>query len=382
MTTQKILTRNFVLCFFAQFTFAFVFHILIPTLPIYLSKLGTSEVEIGVLIGSLGFSSLVLRPFVGRALLKSAEKHFMITGALIFALASIAYLVTSPFWPFLMVRIFQGIAMACFYTAAVTLITTISPEAHRGQSLSYFYLAFNISFALAPALGMFLINRFSFTLLFLICLGLSLCSIFFSTQLEKRHVESIEGVSHLGESFLSREALPSSIMAFFGNIIWGALTTFFPLYALNQGVTNPGFFFTAFAIVLILGRVLGGKLLDRYCRETVILPCCTTYIISMVILAFSKTLPMFILVAVIWGIGNAFFWPTLLAYVLERAGSSRGPAIGTYTAIGDLGIFLGPVIMGVVLRFTNYPVMFLCLALVGAINLNYFLFYVRKKERR
>jgi MFS family permease len=380
MTTQKILTRNFVLCFFAQFTFAFVFHILIPTLPIYLSRLGSSEVEIGVLIGSLGFSSLVLRPFVGRALLKIPEKNFMITGALIFALTSIGYLLTSPFWPFLMVRIFQGIAMAFFYTAAVTLIANISPEAHRGQSLSYFYLAFNISFALAPALGMFLINQFSFTLLFLVCLGLSLCSIFLSTQLGKRHIESLEGVSR--ESFLSREALPSAIMAFFANIIWGALTTFFPLYALNQGVTNPGFFFAAFAIILILGRVFGGKLIDLYSREKIILPCCTTYIISMTILAFSKTLPMFILVAVIWGIGNAFFWPSLVAYVLERAGSSRGPAIGTFTAIGDLGIFLGPVIMGIILSFTNYPVMFLCLALIGIINLSYFYFFVRKKRRR
>jgi MFS family permease len=380
MTTQKILTRNFVLCFFAQFTFAFVFHILIPTLPIYLSRLGSSEVEIGVLIGSLGFSSLVLRPFVGRALLKIPEKNFMITGALIFALTSIGYLLTSPFWPFLMVRIFQGIAMAFFYTAAVTLIANISPEAHRGQSLSYFYLAFNISFALAPALGMFLINQFSFTLLFLVCLGLSLCSIFLSTQLGKRHIESLEGVSR--ESFLSREALPSAIMAFFANIIWGALTTFFPLYALNQGVTNPGFFFAAFAIILILGRVFGGKLIDLYSREKIILPCCTTYIISMTILAFSKTLPMFILVAVIWGIGNAFFWPSLVAYVLERAGSSRGPAIGTFTAIGDLGIFLGPVIMGIILSFTNYPVMFLCLALIGIINLSYFFFFVRKKRSR
>ena len=382
MTTQKILTRNFVLCFFAQFTFAFVFHILIPTLPIYLSRLGSSEVEIGVLIGSIGFSSLVLRPFVGRALLKIPEKTFMITGALIFALTSIGYLLTSPFWPFLMVRIFQGIGMAFFYTAAVTLIANISPEAHRGQSLSYFYLAFNISFALAPALGMFLINQFSFTLLFLVCLGLSLCSIFLSTQLGKRHIEPPEGVSNQDESFLSREALPSAIMAFFANIIWGALTTFFPLYALNQGVTNPGFFFAAFAIILILGRVLGGKIVDLYSREKVIFPCFTTYIISMTILAFSKTLPMFILVAVIWGIGNAFFWPSLVAYVLERAGSSRGPAIGTFTAIGDLGIFLGPVIMGIVLRFTNYPVMFLCLALIGIINLNYFFFFVRKKGRR
>lgn len=379
MMTQKILTRNFILCFFAQFTFTSVFHILIPTLPIYLSRWGSSEVEIGILIGILGISSLVLRPFVGRALLKIPEKNFMFTGTLIFAFTSIAYLLTSPFWPFLMVRIFQGIGMAFFYTASVTLIANISPEAHRGQSLSYFYLAFNISFALSPSFGMFLINNFSFTLLFLICLGLSLCSLFLTTRLGKRQIEPLEDLSKRDEPFLSREALPSALMAFFAHIIWGALTAFFPLYALNQGLANPGFFFAAYAIVIILGRALGGKILDLYSREKVILPCLTTYIISMTILAFSKTLPMFILVAVIWGIGNAFLMPSLVAYVLERAGSSRGPAIGTFTAIGDLGIALGPVIMGIILRLTSYPIMFLCLAFIGVINLNYFYFFVRKK---
>ncbi len=381
MSTQKILTRDFVLCFLAQFTFTSVFHILIPTLPIYLSRSGSSEVEIGVLIGILGVSSLVLRPFVGRALLKIPEKTFMSAGALIFALTSIAYLFSYPFWPFLMVRVFQGIGMAFFYTASVTLIANISPEAHRGQSLSYFYLAFNISFALNPTLGMLLINQFNFTLLFLFCLGLSLCSLFLTTRLGKTQVESLEDMSNRDGSFLSRQALPSAIVVFFAHMIWGTLTAFFPLYSLNQGVANPGFFFAAYAIVLILGRALGGKILDLYSREKVILPCLVTYIISMAILGFSKTLPMFILVAVIWGAGNAFLIPSLVAYVVERAGSSRGPAIGTFTALGDLGIALGPAIMGIVVRLTSYPVMFFCLALTGIINLSYFYFFMRKKEK-
>jgi len=379
--TQKIFTRNFVLCFFAQFTFTSVFHILIPTLPIYLSKSGSSEVEIGILIGVLGISSLVLRPIVGRGLIKIPEKNFMIAGTLIFALTSIAYLWATPFWPFLMVRIFQGIGLAFFYTASVTLITNISPVTRRGQSISYFYLAFNISFALSPSLGMFLINNFSFTPLFLFCLGLSLCALFFTTRLGRREVESLEGLPDQDQSFLSREALPIALMSFFAHIVWGALTAFFPLYAIEKGVANPGYFFAAYASVIILGRVLGGKILDLYSKERVILPCLFTYIISMTLLAFSETLPMFILVAVIWGIGNAFLMPSLVTYTLDRAGSSRGPAIGTLTAIGDLGIALGPVIMGIILRLTSYPIMFLCLTLTGIINLTYFYFFVREKNR-
>ena len=99
----------------------------------------------------------------------------------------------------------------------------------------------------------------------------------------------------------------------------------------------------------------------------------------MVILAFSKTLPMFILVAVIWGIGHAFLIPSVMLYTLDRVGSSPGPAMGTFTAITDLGMSLGPVIMGIVVHATNYPTMFLCLALVGIIDLSYFYFFLRTR---
>ena len=75
----------------------------------------------------------------------------------------------------------------------------------------------------------------------------------------------------------------------------------------------------------------------------------------------------------------AFLYPTLVAYALDRAGSSRGPAMGTFTAIADLGAGLGSVIMGIVLQLTSYPMMFLCLALTGVINLLYFYFSIRKK---
>jgi predicted MFS family arabinose efflux permease len=53
--------------------------------------------------------------------------------------------------------------------------------------------------------------------------------------------------------------------------------------------------------------------------------------------------------------------------------------MGTFTAISDLGISLGSVVMGIIIHTASYPIMFLCLALTGVINLNYFYFCVRKK---
>ena len=378
--TQKILTRDFILCFFAYFAFGFVFNILVPTLPVYLSRLGSNEVEIGILIGSFAVFSLVLRPFVGKALLRIPEKTFMIAGGLLYTFTSLAYLFASPFWPFLVVRVFQGVGYAFFNTASFTLIAHISSGTHRGQSLSYFYLAFNLSSVLAPSLGMFLINHFGFTHLFLVCTGLSMCSLFVTGKLRGRQVTPLENRSVEDGFLLSRKAVPPSMVGFFSLFIFGALTAFFPLYAINHGVANPGLFFTTTGMTILLCRALGGKIVDLYSKEKIILRCLPIYIIAMIILAFSKTLPMFILVAFIYGIGPAFLVPALAAYTLDRAGSSPGPAMGTLQAITDLGMTLGPVIMGVIVHATSYPTMFLCLALTGVVNLSYCYFIVIKKR--
>jgi predicted MFS family arabinose efflux permease len=382
MTTQplrKIFTREFILTAFALFTVGFVFHILTPTLPIYLSTLGSTEIEIGLLIGIFGFSSLLSRPVVGRLLLRIPEKKMMIAGALLYVIASVAYLLAMPFWPLLIVRLIQGVGFACFHTAAFTFIANTSAEGHRGQNLSYFILSFNFASAIAPSVGVFLINHFDFTVLFLVCLGLSLCCLVITLQLRTRRVVPQQDSATRDRFLFSRGAVRPSIIGSFTLFGYGGLSAFFPLYAISHGVSNPGLFFTTVAIMLILCRALGGRILNFTARDRIILPCLTTYILSMVILSFSKTLPMFILVAAIWGVGHAFLIPTLMVSALEEGGSS-GPAMATFHAISDVGLCLGPVVMGIVLRLTSYPAMFLCLALMSAGNLGYFYFIVRKKK--
>ena len=379
MRLQEILSREFILCFLAQFAFTAVFHILIPTIPIYLSRLGSTEVEIGILIGALGLSSLVLRPIVGKKLSNFGEKKFMLAGALLFTATSIAYIVAPPFWPILFVRVFQGIGTAFFFTASIAFITQISPEAYRGQSLGYFFLSFNTSMALAPIIGMFLINQFSFDILFLVCTALSLCSLWIASRLGRKAPKPIDPLPLEAGSPLGFKTLSPILLYFMVHMIFGALMAFFPLHAVKQGVANPGLFFTAYAFVMIAGRVLGGRIFDAYQREKVILPCIIAFIIAMSLLAFSKSLEMFILVAVIAAAGHSFLVPSLFAYVLDLAGPSHGPAIGWLTAMGDLGLGLGPMIMGVVLRLTDFPTMFLSLALTGLIGLAYFYFFVRRQ---
>jgi len=380
-TAQRIFNREFIINFLAQFTFSFVSFILIPTIPIYLSKFQVKEGEVGFLVGILSICSLIPRPFIGRTLQRLSERKFMMAGAILYILSSFAYLWAPPFWPFLIVRILQGIGLAFFSTASFVLIANIASGIYQGRIISYYYLSFNFAFALAPYFGMLLINHFNFTVLFLVCTGLSLCTLVTTAQLSKIQRVSEKNQAKKDQPMFTPEALPPALIAFTLNVIWGSLGAFIPLYALEHGISNPGIFFAVYAIMLILGRGLGGRILDLYDKKKVIMPCLVTVIISMVMLLFSTTLFMFILVAIVLGTGWAFLYPALVVYLIENSESTRGPAVSVFTALGDLGTGIGPMVMGIILQWTGYSVMFMCLVFISIVNFVYFYYAIMRKGR-
>ena len=382
-TAGKLFNRDFILHFFAFFVFIAANHSLIPTLPIYFTKLGSNARQVGMLVGIWGVASLVSRFFVGGVLTKYSEKSVMLFGAVLFSLTFPVAIAFSDFWPLFAVRVFQGIAFASCYTAALAYVVNIVPLVNRGQGIAYFMLAPNFSMALAAPFGMFLINHYSFTVLFLTCTGLSVCSFFLSLKIkEQKTIHTPEVTASARNIFLPEwKVIVPALSNFLQMVVYGALTAFVPLYALQRGVTNPGLFFAAIAVAMIAGRAFGGKILDTYNKEKLILILIFVSMVAMVILSFSKNLPMFILVGLLWGAGSGFFMPACMVYALEYAGSSSGPAVGTFQAFLDLGMALGPVTMGLIVPLTGYPTMFLCLAFICLINMGYFQFYVRRKGR-
>jgi predicted MFS family arabinose efflux permease len=379
-TIKGMVTRDFVFAFLGFSAFTVGYHALFPTLPIFLASLGSNVREIGVLVGILGVSSLFSRLIVGGALWKYSEKKVMMFGALLFALTFLAFIVFRSFWPLFTVRLFQGVAFACIDTSALAFVIRVTPMAYRGRAIGYLVLAPTLTFGIGPLFGMFLINQYNFNTFFLTCVGLPLCSFFLFWKLKGQGtIRPDKGTPTHNTLFLNRRIIFPSVTVLLTNFVFGALVAYFPLYAIQCGVTNPAYFYSANAVMIIAGRTLGGKILDTYNKKHIILTCICMSLIAMVILSFSRTQPLFVFVGMIWGAGSAFFFPVSLAHALEYAGSSDGTAVGTFRAISDLGQALGPVLMGIIIPFTGYRIMFLCLALICFINLCYFQFYVRKR---
>jgi MFS family permease len=377
---KNILTRDFVLGFLALFTFLTSMSALFPTFPIFLMELGSSERETGILIGVFGASSFVIRFLVGGALTRYQEKSLMMAGAFLFALTFLACITFRPFWPFFAVRIVQGAAVACVDTAAFTAIVNVTPLPYRGRAIGYLMIAAPLSLAIAPPFALSFSNRYGFTAFFLLCMVLCLCAFSLSWKMGGQEGPgSRQGTSAENKVFLDRRIVAPSVGGSLQGFVFGSLVAFVPLYAIERGVTNPGLFFSAIAVMLIVSRVLGGRVMDTCSKEKTILTFGSVCMIAMIILSFSKTLLIFIFVGLLFGLGHAFFVPVSMAYALDYAGSSEGTAVGTFRGFADLGQAVGPMVLGLIIPFAGYTIMFLCLAFICFINLAYFQFYVRKK---
>ncbi|HEX2966262.1 MAG TPA: MFS transporter [Syntrophorhabdaceae bacterium] len=382
ISESNVLTRDFILAFFAFFCFASAFHSLTPTLPIFLAGLGSAKQDIGILVGTIGMSSLGFRFVVGRLLGKYHEKQILLWGMAAFGLTFLALAVVQPFWPFFTVRLIQGVAFACLDTAVIAYVIRIMPLQYRTRVINYFMLAPPLASGLATSTSVFVMNGWGFTAVLLGCTGLALCAFLLITQFEGRANPAIVSES-LAEKrrFFEKKIVAPALVSFLCVFSSGGILAFYPLYAVQCGVRNPGVLFSAMAIMFILSRLTSGRILSVYNKERILIISVLIMMSSLTILAFSSTLPMFILVGLLWGIGFGIAFPLMMAYSLEYAGSSDGIAIATYQAFMDLGLALGPAVAGILLPLTGYRMMFLSQAMVCVISLLYFQFYLRKRVK-
>jgi len=214
-------SRNFILGFLTFFSFLLAFFALAPALPVYLALLGSNAETIGLLVGIFSVSSLFSRFLAGSALRRYSEKSLIMFSSLLFAITFLGCTLLRPFWPFLAVRLVQGVTYAFLDTAVFAWLFKVTPPAHRGRLLGYFMLAPGLAMVMAPSFGMFLANSFSFVILFLWCMGLSLCALLFSGRLKSGKIEKVAPVNRmLRNSFLERKIIAPGMVGFFYNFVY------------------------------------------------------------------------------------------------------------------------------------------------------------------
>ncbi|MBN1665424.1 MAG: MFS transporter [Deltaproteobacteria bacterium] len=358
--SNRLFTRDFILLCLARLAFFCSMAFMLAVFPLYVLKIGGDKSDIGIVIGAFTIPIVILSPFAGRAADEMGRKWLMIAGTIIFVVSAILYNFAVSLILLIILRIFHGSGLGLFNTASSAYVADIAPIERRGEAMGYFGMVTNLAMAIAPALGVVIVEKYDFTVLFLISAATAFAAVALTSLLTDnyRPVARITGQPR-APLFHKASFFPSVIMASL-SVTWGAVVSFFILFAMDRHIPNPGYFFTAYAIVLIASRTIAGILSDKLGREAVIIPGLVMTGIGIWVLCLADSMTMLMVVALIYGIGFGSATPTLMAFTIDRIGNEgRGAAMGTLGASFDVGVAVGSVILGFVLQYTDFVVTFL-----------------------
>lgn len=357
---ERLWTRNFIQLTIAMLLLFVGFYLLIPTLPLFIKKLGGTEAEIGFVIGIFTLSAVVIRPIIGTLLDRYGRRPFVLAGIFFFAVVTYLYDWTAGIIALVLLRIIYGVFWAVSTTSMGATIADIIPASRRGEGMGWYGLSMTIGMAIGPMLGLWVVQQKSFHDLFLLSTVLAAGA--FVLALLTR-VPFQPQVHTGGFQILEKSSLPIAAVIFFLTITYGGITSFLPLFTESIGV-NAGTFFLVYAITLTVIRPLSGRLSDRRGEAFVIIPGIVLAVLALFILAFSQSLTGVIATAILYGIGFGSAHPSLQAATIRLAAPERrGIATATFYTAFDLGIGLGSILLGWVSQLAGYQVLYVVCAL-------------------
>jgi predicted MFS family arabinose efflux permease len=361
MPRARLLTRPFALCSLANLAQGTAYSLFLH-FPGFLNGIGASDVEIGFLFGLTGFTAILARPPIGRAMDTRGRRGVILLGNAIHVSAIGLYLCISQLGPALYgIRIAHGIAEAMLFTALFTYAADCVPAARRTEGLALFGVSGMLPIALGGLLGDLILRGAGYTALFSAACGFAVLSLLLSLPL--RDVPRGETEEERSRGFWAaltqRDLLPIWWITFVFALAVAAVFTFVKRYVDETGLASVGGFFSAYSGAAILLRLTLGWLPDRIGPKRVLFPALAAVAVACCLLAAATDAHQVIVAGTLFGLGHGFAFPVLFGILVTRArAADRGSAMGIFTALFDVGILVGGPLVGALIMGAGFGAAF------------------------
>jgi predicted MFS family arabinose efflux permease len=380
---QARYSAPFFLAMLTNFFFFASIHLLMWTLPLYVSVSLKSATAVGLVIGLMALTAVLLRPWAGTWADRHGRKIVILLGALCFFTAPLFYAAGSSMLLTAAGRLVHGLGICFFTTGYGSLIPDMAPAGRRGEAIGLGSITMPLSLMIVPWLGSAIQQRFGFQTLFFAAAGTALVAASLAWFLPKGNNAGRTNAPVMGfREVLARPQLLSTLVAVLAlALAYGALTTFLPLFAVERGLAQGSYFFVGYGIALVLTSTSVGRLSDRLGRARVIAPGMVGVALCLAAMTQVRGLVALLALAVVYGLFFGAAKISVDALCVDCVPmEGRGSAVSAEYAIYDLGIGLGSWGLGAVADAAGYDGMFFALAGAVLVGLAVFLILLRRAE--
>ena len=364
----KLWNKDFILIIVINFL-VFMNHLMIlSTFPFYIEYLGGSEAVAGFAAALFSIIAVVFRPFIGWMLDNGKRKIILIIGLCGMALMPIGYLVFATLYLAFVCRMLHGASLAFSNTSTSTIATDIIPKPRFAEGMGMFGLATALATAVAPALGLALMDYMGFTMLFLFAAVSIVIALILFLIMKVPKVEVEKKPLNL-KGLIDKDAVPASATALVFMLTYGALENFTAKFAAEQNLPSGGIFFAVMAVALLLTRLLAGKVTDRHGESFFAYSCNAAMLIAFLLMGLFPNVAIYLLAAVLAGFGFGGLEPALQSMAVAIAPPERrGSTNSTFLCAYDIGIGVGGGIAGVLISSFGYSQMFVIMTMFNILS--------------
>lgn len=345
------------------------FGVVAPAIPEFARSFGVGKTAAGAVISAFAFMRFVSALGGGKLVDAFGERIILSTGIGIVAISTGLAGLAQNYEQLLILRGVGGVGSAMFTVAASSLLLRVVKADSRGRATGLFQSGFLIGGLLGPLAGGFLTD-YSLRLPFyvyavsLIAAG-SIGAVFLRSAAHRDSYEqgetstSPDGLKQastqstatsLSEAFAHRGYRAAVIVNFaIGWALFGVRMSLIPLFvteAMEQRVLWVGVGFLCSSLAQAGSLVFAGRFVDRVGRRPAMVIGCLVVALSLLSLAVTTALPVFLFSMVASGVGGAFIGTAPGAVVGDVMRGRGGKVVAVFQMSSDAGAIIGPLVAG------------------------------------
>lgn len=358
------------------------FGIITPVTPLYAQTFGVDDAAIGLVVSVYGLARFLFNAPFGQFADRFGRREVIVAGALLTCLGNVLCGLAGSFPELLAFRFVAGAGSAAVITGTQIVVADVAVRENRGRMMSIYSAFFQCAVSIGPTVGgiidVLLGPRapfFTFGALTLVAGFIALTRLPDTRAIgapatsapATRESSGAQSLGKAGVSSVPATRGPSVTRLLLFNVGFLTASSIALVAAFNRtgamfnvvplmGVERLGVNAAAIGVALTAGNLcnlavvgLVGVLVDRYGRKAVIVPSGLFSGLAFVGFAFTTGYPLFLLSAVLWGIGAGASNTASSAYAADQAPpGANGITMGMYRMISDAGYVVGPTLLGLV----------------------------------
>lgn len=346
----------------------------VPILASYVEYLGASYKMTGLIVGMYGLIQMILRLPLG-IISDRLHKHkiFIVFGLMFSVLSGLGILVTQDITWILFLRALAGAAAATWVDFTI-LFTRYYSKENTSQAIGTLSLYSMLGQMLGILSGGWIAEYYGWESSFLLGASVGMIGLlgsFFIVDKRDKEIETIT-VHKIIKVSSDKTLLTVSFLAIlFQMLIFATVFGFTPVFAQSLGASKFDMglltFFSTFptAIAAWMG---GGMLTQRFGEKKVLLIGLILISIFTILIPFIKSVLILIMTQALAGLGRGLVTPILMSLSIKHIDvARRSTAMGIYQSFYGLGMFNGPLFMGIVGDLLTLKQGFIILGLLGGI---------------